>query len=112
MSLNATQDLGTSGHLNVEDPEGVGYTENAYNETEEGFFQDGPYEEEQYQGEDEGLEYSVEQNYEGYQDEVLDLQIDEPLDDDFQVRNHVSCYLCCLRSPHFPHVCSLTPHAL
>lgn len=97
MSLNATQDLGTSGHLNDEDPEGGGYTENAYDETGEGFFQDGAYEEEQYQGEDEGLEYPGEQNYEGYQDEVLDLQIDEPLDDDFQVSNRVS-YLCCL--PH------------
>ncbi|KAA0723509.1 hypothetical protein E1301_Tti003376 [Triplophysa tibetana] len=92
LSLNATQDLGTSGHLNVVDPEGGGYTENAYNETEEGFFQDGAYEEEQYQGEDEGLEYSVEQNYEGYQDEVLDLQIDEPLDDDFQVDEYPTEY--------------------
>lgn len=93
MSLNATHDLGTSGHLD-EDPEGGGYTENAYDEEEEGFFQDGVYGEEQFQGEDEGLE----QSYEGYQDEVLDLQIDEPLDDDFQVSNHVTSYLCCLHS--------------
>ncbi|XP_057185906.1 RNA-binding protein 33 isoform X4 [Triplophysa rosa] len=92
LSLNATQDLGTSGHLNVEDPEGGRYTENAYNETEEGFFQDVAYEEEQYQGGDEGLEYSGEQNYEGYQDEVLDLQIDEPLDDDFQVDEYPAEY--------------------
>ncbi|XP_065145454.1 RNA-binding protein 33 isoform X1 [Paramisgurnus dabryanus] len=88
LSLNATLDLGTSGHL--EDPEGR-YTENAYDEAA-GFSQDSVYEEEQYHGDEEGLEYSGEQNYEGYQDEVLDLQLDEPLDDEFQVDEYPAEY--------------------
>lgn len=91
VSLNATLGLGTSGHLQDEDPVGGGYTEYSYEETEggqPGFSQGGEYE-----GEDEGVEYTGDQNCVEYQDEVLELQIDEPLDDDFQVSNTFSCYL-------------------
>ncbi|XP_051572337.1 RNA-binding protein 33-like isoform X2 [Myxocyprinus asiaticus] len=95
LSLNATLGLDTSGHLQDEDPKGGQYTEEAYEETEagqEGFAHDGQYEGVEYQGADEGVEYTGEQNYDGYQDEVLDLQIDEPLDDDFQVDDYLADY--------------------
>lgn len=103
VSLNATLGLGTSGHLQDEG----GYTEYTYDETEggqPGFSQGGEYEGDEYQGEDEGVEYTRDQNCEEYQDEVLELQIDEPLDDDFQVNNAFSCYLYCL------HTLSVIPH--
>ncbi|XP_026123569.1 RNA-binding protein 33 isoform X5 [Carassius auratus] len=90
VSLNATLGLGSSGHLQDEDPDGGGYTEYAYEETEgsqPGFSQGGEYE-----GENEGVEYTGDQNYEVYQDEVLELQIDEPLDDDFQVDEYPTEY--------------------
>lgn len=102
VSLNATLGLGTSGHLQDEDPDEGGYTDNAYEETEvcqAGFSQAGEYEADEYPGEEEGLEYTGDQNCDEYQDEVLDLQIDEPLDDEFQVSNAFSCYLYCLHSP-------------
>ncbi|XP_052001780.1 RNA-binding protein 33-like isoform X2 [Xyrauchen texanus] len=95
LSLNATLGLGTSGHLQDEDPKGGRYTEEAYEETEagqEGFAHDGQYEGAEFQGADEGVEYAAEQNYDGYQDEVLDLQINEPLDDDFQVDDYLADY--------------------
>ncbi|XP_067294578.1 RNA-binding protein 33 isoform X2 [Pseudorasbora parva] len=94
VSLNATLGLGTSGHLQDEDPEGGGCTGNAYEETEGcqvGFSQGGEYETNEYQGEDEGLEYTGDQNCDEYQ-EVLELQIDEPLDDDFQVDEYPTEY--------------------
>ncbi|KTF87846.1 hypothetical protein cypCar_00029753 [Cyprinus carpio] len=90
VSLNATLGLGTSGHLQDEDPVGGGYTEYSYEETEggqPGFSQGGEYE-----GEDEGVEYTGDQNCVEYQDEVLELQIDEPLDDDFQVDDYPTEY--------------------
>lgn len=99
VSLNATLGLGTSGHLHDED---VGCTEKAYEETEgcrAGFSQGGQYEADEYQAEDEGLEYTGGQNCDEYQDEVLDLQIDEPLDDDFQVSYTFAYYIYCLHSP-------------
>ncbi|XP_077085331.1 RNA-binding protein 33 isoform X2 [Siphateles boraxobius] len=92
VSLNATLGLGTSGHLQDED---IGCTENAYEETEgcrAGFSQGGQYEADEYQAEDEGLEYIGGQNCDEYPDEVLDLQIDEPLDDDFQVDEYPTEY--------------------
>ncbi|XP_059389387.1 RNA-binding protein 33 isoform X1 [Carassius carassius] len=90
VSLNATLGLGSSGHLQDEDPDRGGYTEYAYEETEggqPGFSQGGEYE-----GENEGVEYTADQNYEVYQDEVLELQIDEPLEDDFQVDEYPTEY--------------------
>ncbi|XP_051559541.1 RNA-binding protein 33 isoform X3 [Myxocyprinus asiaticus] len=95
LSLNATLGLGTSGQLQDEDAEGGRYTEEAFEQTEvgqEGFAHDEEYGGEEYQGEEEGMEYTGEQNYDGYQDEVLDLQIDEPLDDDFQVDDYPAEY--------------------
>uniref|UniRef100_A0A671M7W2 Uncharacterized protein n=1 Tax=Sinocyclocheilus anshuiensis TaxID=1608454 RepID=A0A671M7W2_9TELE len=95
VSLNATLGLGTSGHLQDEDPDGGGYTEYAYEETEggqPGFSQGGEYEGNEYQGEDGVVEYTGDQNCEEYQDEVLELQIDEPLDDDFQVDEYPTEY--------------------
>ncbi|XP_016388803.1 RNA-binding protein 33 isoform X2 [Sinocyclocheilus rhinocerous] len=95
VSLNATLGLGTSGHLQDEDPDGGGYTEYAYEETEggqPGFSQGGEYEGNEYQGEDGRVEYTGDQNCEEYQDEVLELQIDEPLDDDFQVDEYPTEY--------------------
>ncbi|XP_051755310.1 RNA-binding protein 33 isoform X2 [Ctenopharyngodon idella] len=95
VSLNATLGLGTSGHLQDEDPDEGGYTDNAYEETEgcqAGFSQAGEYEADEYQGEEEGLEYTGDQNCDEYQDEVLDLQIDEPLDDEFQVDEYPTEY--------------------
>ncbi|XP_016145610.1 RNA-binding protein 33-like [Sinocyclocheilus grahami] len=95
VSLNATLGLGTSGHLQDEDPDGGGYTEYTYEETERGqpgFSQGEEYEGDEYQGEDEEVEYTGNQNCDEYQDEVLDLQIDEPLDDDFQVDEYPTVY--------------------
>ncbi|XP_067258255.1 RNA-binding protein 33 isoform X3 [Chanodichthys erythropterus] len=95
VSLNATLGLGTSGHLQDEDPDEGGYTDNAYEVTEgcqTGFSQAGEYEADDYQVEEEGLEYTVDQNCDEYQDEVLDLQIDEPLDDEFQVDEYPTEY--------------------
>lgn len=91
VSLNATLGMGTS--VDFEDP--GGYTGNAYEEGEggqAGFSQDGQYEGDEYQAVDEGFEYRGEQNFAVYQDEVLDLQIDEPLDDDFQVDEYPTEY--------------------
>ncbi|XP_016410513.1 RNA-binding protein 33-like isoform X2 [Sinocyclocheilus rhinocerous] len=95
VSLNATLGLGMSGHLQDEDPDGGGYTEYTYEETEggqPGFSQGEEYEGDEYQGEDEEVEYTGDQNCDEYQDEVLDLQIDEPLDDDFQVDEYPTVY--------------------
>ncbi len=107
VSLNATLGLGTSGHLQDTDTDGGGFTEYTYDETEggqPGFSLGRAYEGDEYQEEDEGVEYTGDQNCENYQDEVLELQIDEPLDDDFQVSNAFSCYLYCL------HTLSVIPH--
>lgn len=109
--------MGTS----VDFEDSGGYTGNAYEEAEggqAGFSQGGQYEGDEYQAVDEGLEYTGEQNFAEYQDEVLDLQIDEPLDDDFQVSNAFSCFSLLLthtlHNPlaHFLHVYSLTTPAL
>uniref|UniRef100_A0A8C1G895 RNA binding motif protein 33a n=1 Tax=Cyprinus carpio TaxID=7962 RepID=A0A8C1G895_CYPCA len=95
VSLNATLGLGTSGHLQDEDPDRGGYTLYTYEETEggqPGFSQGEECEGDEYQGEDEEVEYTGDQNCDEYQDEVLDLQIDEPLDDDFQVDEYPTEY--------------------
>ncbi|XP_052457486.1 RNA-binding protein 33-like isoform X3 [Carassius gibelio] len=95
VSLNATLSLGTSGHLHDEDPDGGGYTEYTYEETEggqPGFSQGEEYEGDVYQGEHEEVEYPGDLNCDEFQDEVLDLQIDKPLDDDFQVDEYPTEY--------------------
>uniref|UniRef100_W5K3J0 RNA binding motif protein 33 n=1 Tax=Astyanax mexicanus TaxID=7994 RepID=W5K3J0_ASTMX len=82
VSLNATLGFSTSYDLQEENQEGGGYGEEGYDETGEGGFsqEGGEY------GQEEGMEYSTGQNDEAYEDEVLELQIDEPLDDEFQVK--------------------------
>lgn len=70
VSLNATLDLCNSYELQEREE----YTAEEYNAPEEEYRAD------EY-GDEEGLDY----NTGGNEDEVLDLQIDEPLDDEFQV---------------------------
>ncbi|KAG9273627.1 RNA-binding protein 33 [Astyanax mexicanus] len=88
VSLNATLGFSTSYDLQEENQEGGGYGEEGYDETGEGGFsqEGGEY------GQEEGMEYSTGQNDEAYEDEVLELQIDEPLDDEFQVGDYSGGY--------------------
>lgn len=79
VSLNATLGLGESYELQ----EGDEYAEEEYG-TAEG-------EEEEYRADEYGDEEGLEYNAEGNEDEVLDLQISELLDDEFQV-SHVSIF--------------------
>lgn len=97
LSLNATMDLSTSYYLQEENLEEGGYGEEGYEAAEGGF----SLEEEEYgqmsmenadeyrEAEggmtEEGMNYSTGMNEGTYEDEVLELQIDEPLDDEFQV---------------------------
>ncbi|KAI5103788.1 RNA-binding protein 33 isoform X2 [Silurus meridionalis] len=76
VSLNATSGLGDSYLLQ----EGDEYADGEYGVTAEG--------EEEYRAEEYGGEEGVEYNTAGNEDEVLDLQIDEPLDDEFQVEDY------------------------
>ncbi|KAG5268237.1 hypothetical protein AALO_G00209820 [Alosa alosa] len=87
VSLNAT--LGLSSTFDAEERsyggnagEGVGYGEG-----EQGYAGD-------YEGNEGGMDYSSEQagGDGAYLDEVLDLQIDEPLDDEFQVDDYSAGY--------------------
>uniref|UniRef100_A0A4W4F422 Uncharacterized protein n=1 Tax=Electrophorus electricus TaxID=8005 RepID=A0A4W4F422_ELEEL len=88
VSLNVSSGLSTSYDLQGKELDEGDYTGEGYELTEgeqgEGFSQ----EEEEYgvdkYGHEEDMEYTTTQNDEGYEDEVLDLQINEPLDDEFQ----------------------------
>ncbi|XP_036451989.1 RNA-binding protein 33 isoform X2 [Colossoma macropomum] len=93
VSLNATLGLSTSYDLQGENLEGGGYGEEGYEMTEGGFSQEEEgYKAEEYGETEEGMEYTTGQNAEAYEDEVLDLQIDEPLDDEFQVDDYSGDY--------------------
>ncbi|KAK3567801.1 hypothetical protein QTP86_026756 [Hemibagrus guttatus] len=74
VSLNATSGLNESYQLQ----EGDEYTEEDHGAVE------GENQEEDEYGEEEGMECSMDRN----EDEVLELQIDEPLDDEFQVEDY------------------------
>ncbi|XP_017538983.1 RNA-binding protein 33 isoform X1 [Pygocentrus nattereri] len=92
VSLNATLGLSTSYNLQGESLEGGGgYGEEGYETTEGGFSQE-EYKDEEYGETEEGMEYAAGQNDEAYEDEVLELQIDEPLDDEFQVDDYSGDY--------------------
>lgn len=106
VSLNATYSLGTS-YDQQDDLQEADYTDDVVNLGAEGF-EEGHVEEEGYQqeGEEEYTEgYGQEDNAEmpedqmeysgddGYQDEVLDIQINEPIDGEFQVSSHI--FLTC-----------------
>uniref|UniRef100_A0A3P8THG7 RNA-binding protein 33 n=1 Tax=Amphiprion percula TaxID=161767 RepID=A0A3P8THG7_AMPPE len=103
VSLNATYDLGTSDDQQDNSQE-ADYTDDIVNLGAEGC-EEGDVEEEHYQQEAYTDEYSQEDNTEtpedqmhypgemaggddGYQDEVLDIQINEPIDSEFQAWNH------------------------
>lgn len=73
MSLNATASLGESYELQ----EGDEYAAEEYGVTEG--------EEEEYRADEYGDLEGMDYNMGGNEDEVLDLQINEPLDDEFQV---------------------------
>lgn len=110
MSLNATYSLGTS-YDQQDNSQEADFTDDIVNLGAENF-DEGPVEEEGYQQEgeeeyseeynqgdnaempDEQMDYSGEpaEGDDGYQDEVLDIQINEPLDGEFQV----SSYVCLL----------------
>ncbi|XP_035392095.1 RNA-binding protein 33 isoform X2 [Electrophorus electricus] len=96
VSLNVSSGLSTSYDLQGKELDEGDYTGEGYELTEgeqgEGFSQ----EEEEYgvdkYGHEEDMEYTTTQNDEGYEDEVLDLQINEPLDDEFQVDDYSGEY--------------------
>ncbi|KAJ8279837.1 hypothetical protein COCON_G00069030 [Conger conger] len=105
LSLNATAGLSASFHLNeepLEDPEYTEAHEGLEEEGYEGVDGAGGYTDEGYGGhygdQDGGLvedqaEYAGEQaEDEVYQDEVLDIGIDDPLDDEFQVDEYSTDY--------------------
>lgn len=109
VSLNATYSLGTS-YDQQDNLQEADYTDDVVNLGAEGC-EEGDVEEEGYQqeGEEEYTEeYSQDDNAEeqmdytgevaegddGYQDEVLDIQINEPIDGEFQVSSHI-CLLTC-----------------
>ncbi|KAM9501584.1 RNA-binding protein 33 isoform 2-T2 [Clarias gariepinus] len=86
VSLNATLGFSQSYELQEDDA----YTAEEYEasaaggQMEEEEEEEGGYRTEEYGGEEEGVEY----NTGGNEDEVLDLQINEPLDDEFQVEEY------------------------
>lgn len=106
MSLNATYSLGTS-YDQQDNSQEADYTDDVVNlgtegfeegheEEEEGYQQDGEYTEGYCQDNnaempEDQMDYSGElaEGDDGYQDEVLDIQINEPLDGEFQVSSHV-----------------------
>lgn len=112
VSLNATYSLGTS-YDQQDNSQEADYTDDVVNLGTEGF-EEGHVEEEGYQqeGEEEYTEgYSQDDNAEmpedqmdysgelaegddGYQDEVLDIQINEPIDGEFQVSSQVFLLTC------------------
>lgn len=117
VSLNATYSLGTS-YDQQDNLQEADYTDDVVNLGAEGC-EEG--EEERYQQEETYTEeYSQEDNTEmaedqmdypgdlvdgddGYQDEVLDIQINEPLDGEFQVSFHI-CSLPCRSSCAHKHI--------
>ena len=128
MSLNATYSLGES-YDQQDDFQEADYTDDVVNLGTEGC-EEGDVEEEGYQqeGEEEYTEdYSQDDNTEmpedqmdytgelaegedGYQDEVLDIQINEPLDGEFQVSSHI-CLLTC-NGHEYMHSQTHTTHIL
>ncbi|XP_072544583.1 RNA-binding protein 33 isoform X2 [Salminus brasiliensis] len=94
VSLNATLGLSTSYDLQGSNLEEGGYGEEGYEEAGDGGFsqEGGEYRADEYGEEEGGMEYTTGQNDEAYQDEVLELQIDEPLDDEFQVDDYSGGY--------------------
>ena len=109
LNVNATYNLGTTygQQANLQEAD---YTDDVVNLGAEGC-EEGDVGEEGYQGEEYTGEYSQDNNAgmpedqmdytgelaegeDGYQDEVLDIQINEPLDGDFQVSFHI-CLLTC-----------------
>lgn len=99
--LNASYSLGTS-YNQQDNSQEADYTDDVENVGTEGF-EEGHAEEEGYQEEEytEGygpdgempedqIDYSGElaEGDDGYQDEVLDIQINEPIDGEFQVSSH------------------------
>lgn len=105
MSLNATYSLGTS-YDQQDNSQEADYTDDVVNlgtegfeeghEEEEGYQQDGEYTEGYCQDNnaempEDQMDYSGElaEGDDGYQDEVLDIQINEPIDGEFQVSFHV-----------------------
>lgn len=107
MSLNASYSLGTS-YNQQDNLEEADYTDDIVNLGAEGC-EEGGAEEEGYQQEEEEeymeeygqadnaempehqMDYAgeVAEGDDGYQDEVLDIQINEPLDGEFQVSSHI-----------------------
>lgn len=108
MSLNASYGLGTS-YDQRDILQRAEYTGDVVNQGEQGF-EEGQAGEEGYQhdgeedcGEEYGQDSNVDMNEkqldysgDGYQDEVLDIHINEPLDGEFQVSSKV----CLLTPPH------------
>lgn len=112
MSLNATYSLGTT-YDQQENSQEADYTDDVVNLGAEGC-EEGDVEEEGYQQEgdeeytqgysqdtstempEDQMDYTGEEaeGDDGYQDEVLDIQINEPIDGEFQVSSHV-CLLTC-----------------
>lgn len=110
MSLNATYSLGTS-YEQQDNSQETDYTDDVVNLGAEGGEEEGVGEGYQEEGEEytedysqdgntemheDQMEYTEEQADDGYQDEVLDIQINEPLDGEFQVSSHI----CPLRRKH------------
>lgn len=107
VSLNATYNLGSSND-NQDNSQEMDYTDDVMNQgaegCEEGYVEEG-YEGEEAFTEEYNQEDNTEINYsgrlsegdDGFQDEVLDLEINEPIDGEFQVSSHV-CLLSC-KSP-------------
>lgn len=112
LSLNATYSLSTS-YEQQDNLEQAEYTDDVVNlgtegyeqgDVEEGYQDEEEYTEEYSQGDNTGMpedqmDYAEElaEGDDGYQDEVLDIQINEPLDGEFQVSAHV-CLLTSIRT--------------
>ncbi|XP_076828697.1 RNA-binding protein 33 isoform X2 [Brachyhypopomus gauderio] len=96
VSLNVTSGLSTSYDLQGAEAEEGAYAGDGYELIEEEEGQSFSQEQEEYKvdeyGDEEGMVYATAQNDEGYEDEVLDLQINEPIDDEFQVDEYPGEY--------------------
>ena len=124
VDLNATYSMGTS-YDQQDNSQEADYTDDVVNLGAEGCEEGDVEEEEVYQqeGEEEYTEeYSQEDTTEmtedqvdysgeraegdyGYQDEVLDIQISEPIDGEFQVSSHIrllSCWITCAHTHFLP----------
>ena len=112
VSLNATYSLGTS-YAQQDYSQEADYTDDVVNlgaegceegdvEEEEGYQQEGEqeyteeYSQDNTEQPEDQMDYTgdVAEGDDGYQDEVLDIQINEPIDGEFQVSFHISVLTC------------------